>query len=316
VIRLLSAELLRGLSRRVVRMLVVGVIAGVVIGVGIATWNSGRGSAQAEYESQLASCLRGDFVPVNDLPPGYGTIEEFCADQVRIEYFDSNEIKWADVDENLEGMGSIVILVGAFLGATLGGADWTAGTMSTLLTWEPRRTRVLLVRAAIAAAAAFAVATFAQAFFALAFRVGVALAGTTAGTPSGTLGHAAGLGLRVAAVAALTAIVAHAIATFGRSTVSAVGVLFGYLVLVEGFLSNLWTDLQPRLLVRAAVVVVSQQPLLDPSASATIGQNGEVSDITPGGVLLSVRGAWVVVVLWAAIALGIALFAFRTRDVT
>ena len=32
------------------------------------------------------------------------------------------------------------------LGATLSGADWTAGTMGTLLTWEPRRIRVHLVR--------------------------------------------------------------------------------------------------------------------------------------------------------------------------
>jgi ABC-2 type transport system permease protein len=315
MIRLLSAELLRGLSRRVLRLLVVGVIAGVVIGVGIATFNSNGGSAQAEYESQLASCLRGDYVPLDDLPPRYDTIEEFCADQVRIEYFDSNEMKWADVDDILEGMGSIVILVGAFVGATLGGADWTAGTMSTLLTWEPRRVRVLLVRAAIAAAAAFVVAVFAQAFFALVFRAGVAIAGTTAGTPPGTVGDAAGLGLRVAAVAALTAIVAHAIATFGRSTVAAVGVLFGYLVLVEGFLSNLWTDLQPRLLVRAAVVIVSQNPLYDPDATATIGPNGDVIGQTQA-IALTYRGAWLVVVLWAAVAFGIALFGFRTRDVT
>jgi ABC-type transport system involved in multi-copper enzyme maturation permease subunit len=316
VIRLLSAELLRASSRRVIRLLIVGVIAGVSIGVGLAAWNSDRGSAEAQYEAQLASCLRGDFVPVDDLPPPYATIEEFCADQVHIDDFASNEITWADVGDILEGMASIVILVGALVGASLGGADWTAGSMGTLLTWEPRRARVLLVRVAVAAAAAFAMATFAQAFFALVFRIGVALAGTTAGTSSGTLTHAAWLGLRVAAVTALVAIVAHAIATFGRSTVSAVGVLFGYLVLVEGFISNLWTDLQPRLLVRAAVVVVSQSPLLDPRATATIGANGEITDVTPGGILLSVRGAWVVVVLWAAIALGVALFAFRTRDVT
>jgi ABC-type multidrug transport system ATPase subunit len=315
VIRLVSAEFLRARSRRVIRLLVVGIIAGVVIGVGIGTWNSDRGSAQAQYEAELASCLRGDFGSADDLPPRYATIEEFCADQVRIEYFASNEIKWVDVDDILEGMASIVILVGALVGASLGGADWTAGTMGTLLTWEPRRARVLLVRAAIAAAAAFGVAVFAQAFFALVFRLGVAVAGTAAGSPTGLIGDATQLALRTAAVAALTAVVAHAIATFGRSTVAAVGVLFGYLVLVEGFLSNLWTDLQPRLLVRAAVVVVSQKPLYDPDVTATIGPNGGVIGQSQA-IALTYRGAWVVVVLWAAIALGIALVAFRTRDVT
>jgi ABC-type transport system involved in multi-copper enzyme maturation permease subunit len=316
VMRLLSAELLRAGSRRVIRLLVVGVIAGVVIGVGIGTWNSDRGgSGQAQYESEMASCLRGDFVPADHVPKPYATLEEFCADTVRIENYDSNEIKWADVDDILEGMGSIVILLGAFLGATLGGADWTAGTMGTLLTWETRRVRVLLVRTAVVTVAAFAMALFAQAFFALVFRIGVALAGTTAGSPAGLVGDAAGLALRVAIVAALIAIVAHAIATFGRSTVSAVGILFGYLVLVEGFLSNLWTDLQPRLLVRAAAVVVSHQPLLDPNAPQQFGPQGQVIGVGPP-VLLSVRGAWVVLVLWAAIALGIGMFAFRTRDVT
>ena len=40
----------------------------------------------------------------------------------------------------------MVVLLGVLLGATLAGADWTAGTMGTLLTWEPRRVRVHLVR--------------------------------------------------------------------------------------------------------------------------------------------------------------------------
>jgi ABC-2 type transport system permease protein len=315
VIRLASAELLRATSRRVIRLLLVGIVAGVVIGVGIATWNSDRGSGQTQYEDQMASCLRGEFVSEDNLPRRYATLEEYCTDTVRIEFYDSNEIKWASVIDILEGMASMVILVGALVGATLGGADWTAGTMGTLLTWEPRRVRVLLVRAAIAAAAAFAVALFAQAFFAAVFRMGVAVAGTAVGSRAGLIGDAIELALRTAAVAALVAMVAHAIATFGRSTVAAVGVLFGYLVLVEGFLSNLWTDLQPRLLVRAAIVVVSQEPLLKPDATPVFGANGQIIAVTPS-VWLSVRGAWVVVALWAAIALGIALFAFRTRDVT
>jgi hypothetical protein len=313
VIRLLSSETLRALSRRVITMLAVGVVAGVVIGVGIATWNSDRGSAEAQYESQRASCLRGEFVAADRLPPRYDSLDEFCAQQVRSESYASDEIKWADLDEILQGMGPIVILLGAFLGATLGGADWTAGTMGTLLTWEPRRFRVLLVRTAVAAVAAFVMAMFAQAFLVLTFRVGVAMAGTTAGSPAGLVRDIVELGLRIAAVSALTAIVAHAIATFGRSTVSAVGILFGYLVLFEGFLSHLWTDLEPWLLVRAAIVVVSQTPLLDENAPPNFGANGQV--VSPS-VVLGVHGAWFVLGLWAAIALGIALLAFRTRDVT
>ncbi len=60
----------------------------------------------------------------------------------------------------------------------------------------------------------------------------------------------------------LFGVVAHAVATLGRSTVAALGVLFGYLIVVEGFVAGLWTAIQPRLLIRAAEVAISQQPLL------------------------------------------------------
>jgi ABC-2 type transport system permease protein len=317
VIHLLSAEALRAVSRRVIRLLAVGVIAGVFIGVGIATWHArgASGPGRSAYEADYAACLRGEVVPESRIPKQYPDLQAFCADRIQPEYYDSTELRWADINNILQGMGPIVILLGAFLGATLGGADWTAGTMGTLLTWEPRRIRVLLVRAGVAAVAAFAMAVFAQGFFAVVFRIGVAIAGTTVGSPAGLVGDAAELALRIAAVAALTAIVAHAIATFGRSTVSAVGILFGYLVLVEGFLSHLWTDLQPWLLVRAAVVVVSQEPMLDPNAPLQLGPNGQVVGASPA-VLLSVHGAWGVLTLWGTVALLVALAVFRTRDVT
>jgi ABC-2 type transport system permease protein len=314
MIRLVSAELLRARSRHVIRVLMVGVAVGVVISMGIATWNSAKSSADESYRSALASCMRGEFVPPDQLPPQYHSLAEFCADQVRPEDYGSNQLRWADLGQILNGTSSIVILLGVLLGATLGGADWTAGSMSTLLTWEPRRIRVLSIRTAVAAFVAFVFTVAAQAFFVLIFRLGVAIAGTTAGVEPGMLRHAAGTGLRVALVAALFAVVAHALATLGRSTVAAVGILFGYLVIFEGFVSNLWIGLQPRLLIRAAVVVISHQPLYDPRVSATFGPNGELTSQLQR-VLLSVAGAWVVLFAWAIGLLLVALFAFRVRDV-
>jgi ABC-2 type transport system permease protein len=186
--------------------------------------------------------------------------------------------------------------------------------MGTLLTWEPRRIRVLLVRTVVAAFVVFIFTVTAQVFFALVYRLGVAIAGTTAGVAPGMLGHATGTAFRVAIVAAVFAVVAHALATLGRSTVAAVGILFGYLVIFEGFVSNLWIGLQPRLLVRAAVVVVSHQPLYDPRGFSQSVENGIVIS-QPERVLLSVGAAWVVLSLWAIVLLGAGLFAFRVRDV-
>ena len=55
--------------------------------------------------------------------------------------------RFSEVEEILMGTAFIVILIGAVVGATLGGADWSAGSMATLLVWEPRRLRVLAARA-------------------------------------------------------------------------------------------------------------------------------------------------------------------------
>jgi ABC-2 type transport system permease protein len=313
MIRLLSAELLRARSRHVIRVLMVGVVVGVVLSMGIATWNSARSSADASYRSALASCMRGEFTPPGQVPPPYHSLAEYCADQVRPENFQSNQLRWADLGQILNGISSIVILLGVLLGATLGGADWTAGSMGTLLTWEPRRIRVLIVRASVAAFVAFVFTMVAQAFFVLIYRLGVAIAGNTAGVARGMLGHATGTAFRVAVVAALLAVVAHALATLGRSTVAAVGILFGYLVIFEGFVSNLWIGLQPRLLIRAAVVVVAHQPLYDPRATVTFDSSG-VTELSQR-VLLSVPGAWVVLFAWAIGLLVVGLFAFRVRDV-
>ncbi len=196
----------------------------------------------------------------------------------------------------MSGTSSIVVLLGVLLGATLAGADWTAGTMGTLLTWEPRRTRVHLVRVLVTVAVVLVFTIFAQVLLIGVFRIAVAIAGSADGTPKGMPRHLIGIVSRVAVVAALFGVVAHAVATLGRSTVAALGVIFGYLIVVEGFVAGLWTAIQPRLLIRAAEVVISQQPLLG-RAVITSDQSGNVI-VQSQEVLLSVSGGWVVLGVW------------------
>ena len=317
MIGLLRAELLRAWSRRVVRVLAIGVIVGIVVSMGIATFNGLRDSADARYQRTLEACLRGEFTPADSLPPRYhGSLAAYCPDHVRRGDFAGAQIRWADLPDGIaSGTSSIIVLLGVLIGATLAGADWTAGTMGTLLTWEPRRTRVHLVRLLVAVAVVLVFTIGAQVFLVLAYRVAVAIAGTTDGTPPGIVGHLAGIISRVAAIAAVFAIVAHAVATLGRSTVAAVGILFGYLVVVEGFVAGLWRAIQPRLLIRAAEVAISQQPLLDQGVTAVRGPNGAIVGQFQS-VVLSVSGAWVVLGVWVVVLSAVALLAFRARDVS
>ena len=132
----------------------------------------------------------------------------------------------------LQGTAFLVIIGGWVLGASLVGAEWSEGTFATLLTWEPRRLRVLFVRAVVVAAVVFVLAVVLQAVL-----VGVlALVATTRGdttTGSGFLRELVGIGVRVAGAASLGGVLGLSIAMLTRSTAASVGAGFAYLGIVE-----------------------------------------------------------------------------------
>ena len=237
--RLLRSELLRMRSRRVVWVLAIVAALGIVVGVTIGAVNSQRPTedeisrAQQRYERAYQRCLDGEFFAPEDVPSEFGTLERFC--EVAIDesgMVSSNAMELRDLRGLLESFSTMVILLGVVLGATLVGADWAAGTYGTLLTWEPRRLRALLARVIVVAATVFVVTVFLQALFVAAFRVAVQLRGSTALTPADWLGEVTGVSFRVSIASVALAVIAAALATIGRSTVLAVGVLFGYLVIV------------------------------------------------------------------------------------
>lgn len=321
--RLFRSELLRARSRRLVWMILVGSALGVATGVTIAALRSNRPSpaelAAAERSAQLdmRACLLGRFGPTEDQPPeGYVSLEEFCEDVVEQQSdVRSDLIRLDELPEILQGTSLIVVLLGLLIGASFGGADWSAGSMTTLLTWESRRVRVLVTRATVAAIVAFVITLFLQVGFALAWAAGTATRGVTS-MPGGFVGETAGAIVRVSAVAALIGVVAFAVANMGRSTTAAVGILLGYLVVVEGFLAGIWLGLLPWLLVRATTAVVSQVPLVDPRAPASYGPDGRLIDVGGQGILLSVGGAWFLIAGYAVVLLAAAAWLTRVRDVS
>jgi len=312
VIDLFRSEFLRARSRRILPMMLVGGVLLIVVAMVIAGANSQKptaaeiAAAQAFSRKQFNQCMRGQYG--GQLPPGYDTLQELCADETS-PHTDTG-LQFGDAALLLEHTSTFVVLLGVALAASLGGADWSAGTMTTLLTWEPRRVRVLLVRALVVALSVAFVTLLLQAILFGSFSLAVALRGTSLGAPSGLLGTAALTGLRVSTVAVGFGLVALAIATIGRSTVAALGVLFGYLVLVEGVIAGLRPSIQDRLLVRAGGVIVSQQPIFDESRSfSSIGP----SNLPP--VLLGLAEAWVVAAVYVVVLMVLALLVFRTRDV-
>ena len=314
MIDLFRSEFLRARSRRILPMMLVGGVLLIVVAMVIAGANSQKptaaqiAAAQAFSQKQFNQCMRGQYLGRGQqLPPGYTSLQGYCA-TVTAPSTDTG-LQFRDAALLLEHTSTFVVLLGVALAASLGGADWSAGTMTTLLTWEPRRVRVLLVRALVVALVVAFVTLLLQAILFGSFSLAVALRGTSLGAPSGLLGTAALTGLRVSTVAVGFGLVALAIATIGRSTVAALGVLFGYLVLVEGVIAGLRPSIQDRLLVRAGGVIVSQTPIYDENARVTVSFGHSLP------VLLGITEAWVVAAVYVVVLMILALLVFRTRDV-
>jgi len=266
--------------------------------------------ARALSQKQFADCITGGYLgPGEQVPPPYTTLNEFCR-AVTTSPTPETGLKLGDAADVIQHTGTFTVLLGVVLGASLMGADWGAGTMTTLLTWEPRRIRVFLTRALVVAIVVAVITLVLQALLLGGFRLAVALRGTTLGSPPGLFGDVVQSVLRVSAVAVAFGLVAMAVATVGRSTVAAVGVLFGYLVLFEGVIAGFRPSIQDRLLVRAAGVVVSQQPIYDQNASSSSGFSNQLPK-----VLLGISEAWVVVATYLVVLTVLALFVFRARDV-
>jgi ABC-2 type transport system permease protein len=308
---LLRSEILRARSRRIVPMVVVAGIIGIVVALAIAAITADAPSdadiaqARLRYEKNLQKCLNGEFVPAGEtLPPGYDSLEEFCRDAAGPAV---GGIRLSDLDELLEGISTFVVLLGVLLAASLGGADWTSNTMTTLLTWEPRRSRIFFTRALVVALVVGVITFSLQLVFDAVYALVAVTRGTTLFLPGGFWSDVAATMGRVSVMAVAIGLVAYVLAMIGRSTVSSLGGLFGYLVLFEGVIAGFRPTIQGSLLIRAGSVIVSQQPIIDPS------RNYDYTDPT---ILMDVQRACIVVALYVVVLGGLSLVQYQRRDVT
>jgi ABC-type transport system involved in multi-copper enzyme maturation permease subunit len=281
VTRLLRAELRRFLSRDVVRMFVVAVLIGIALGATITALNSKvKEPDSAAHDSELQRCLDGRYMHEDELPQRYDSLEEFCADQVRPEYFGGGDQRFEldALPDILQGTSILVVIGGLLLGASFVGAEWHAGTMTTLLTWEPRRVRVLAAKVIVAAVSVFVLMVLLLTVFSLALAVVASTRGITDDLGDQFLRSVVGTTLRIAGCSAAGALVGLAIAMLARNTAAAVGVGFAYLAVIEGLIRGLRPGWQHYLLADNIAVVVTggdagimQEPVTFASSVVAVG---------------------------------------------
>jgi hypothetical protein len=141
-----------------------------------------------------------------------------------------------------------LVLGALFGGASVVGAEWRAGTVTTVLTWEPRRLRLHVARTAACAILATGIAFALEILFLAATLPAVVAHGTTDGTDAAWWGGLLAAMVRLALLAGAGAALTASLATLGRSTAFALTVVFAWLAIGENLVRGLKPSLQPLLL--------------------------------------------------------------------
>lgn len=260
---LLAVEIRRGLVRRSTRVLV-AIAIGFVAFMGIIVFLSSR--AEYDESTRLAEAIEGRESYVNDcvatrgfggevdVGPGQelrsacaetaGPLSDFTNDKrfkltnIWDGQFDSDQA--GDDDSGVLAVTAIFLVIGALIGgATFIGGDWRYGTVGTLLTWEPRRVRVFVAKAAAAAIVSFVIGVLLQSLAAASLVPSAVWRGTTEGADGAWFVGLVGAILRTSGLGTCAALVGFAVAFIGRNTSAALGLAFGYVAIFEALVRGL-----------------------------------------------------------------------------
>jgi ABC-type transport system involved in multi-copper enzyme maturation permease subunit len=302
MIALLAVEWRRVLARRLVRVTTALAVLAILAAATIAFLVSrdldqaAMAQAQAARHAEVQRCIAGQLAGVpSDIPAQQRA--DFCEQHIGLPMAD-RRFHYQTLPGILVGLSPFAISLGWLLGASLVGAEWHAGTMATLLTWDPRRLRVLLAKLGAAGALVFTLAVGLQLLLGAALLPAGLFRGTTEGIDADWVRSLSGVGLRVAAISVLGAMLGLSLATIGRNTAAALGVAFGYFAIVENAIRGLRPRWTPWLLGDNLMVVITNQP-----------QNFPLVD-------RSTVSAAILLACYTLVVLAVAVITFRRRDIT
>ncbi|GAB1643393.1 ABC transporter permease subunit [Krasilnikovia sp. MM14-A1259] len=334
---LFRAETRRLGKRRFTKVMVVGcllVLAAIAIGMFVTNQKVGRAEvarAQARAEQDYEQAVRDTDQQRQQCQAAHGTPEapNFPPDCLGItppspEDFD---YQWYmpgtfDFHKGFPEMVTVlaaILAVGAFVvGASFVGAEWTSGGMMNLLLWRPQRIRVLGTKLAALLAGTAALAVVASLVWTMVFQLIAVLRGSTAGMTAGSWLSLALLEVRALVLVLVAAALGFALASLGRHTAMAMGVVVGVIVLFQFGLATVLAVADVKFAELYLIPVwteawLNKQVKLEHynACSSAVGQfcRPETLTITwqmAGGVFVAV----------VALVVGAAMWTIRSRDVT
>jgi hypothetical protein len=281
---LLRAELLRIRSRRLVRLLLVLGYGVLLVAFVVTLLSTGRPSAaelsaaQAQATQLAEQCRSDPNVPADQK-------DRVCSGFTAQMFLRTKTFEVGGLASGALGVGAGFAALALVIGASSGGAEWAAKTLPSLLTWEPRRVRVLLTKLTVVVGTVLAAALVAQLLWVGLGSALVSLRGSWTPRAPGFWGDLLGTQLRAVLLAGLAGAAGFAVASLVRNTGAALGLAFVYFAVVENAVRVLWHWGRQWLVMENVTALVQQRGVdvlvgerLDP-ATGTI--TGVVVHLTP-----------------------------------
>lgn len=327
--RLTLVELRRYLARAGVRWLVVGMVAIVAV-TAFGAWRASRpptqvqlDQAQAQYETDVTSWSRDGDQMVAQCETAQAEQQkvdpdvDFGCDLMtpRLENYLPHQATFAQSGADWVGqVATFLLLLSLIVGATFVAAEFSTGSITTWLTFEPRRGRVFASKTVVATLATGVVALVVTVLAVGACWAATALNGAVGDVSAAMwadLGNRAG---RIGAAAGATALLGAGLAFLLRHTAAVIAVVIGWFVAIDGLL------VQGLLRAPRWAVALNLQAWLDAGStyyqegSCSAGGTGEVVCSSGERALSMTSGALSLLVLVVVVTAG-ALLVFRRRDV-
>ncbi len=265
--RLLRVELRRVFSRRLALALMLLPLVFVAVGfvgvhVELSTAEDNRAEAQRFYEQALEDWQDNGAEMVADCVEQEALEQErsgdpgidFGCDQMREPVLADFLFEPEPVQEQLVGavaaLGLPVAVLALLIGATTTAAEFTARSIGTWLTFEPRRDRVWGTKVLAAAIAVVPMALAYVGALALGIPLIYRINDAAGSLSSGAWADVLATGGRAVTVVAVAGAVGAALGMLLRNTGAVLGVLVAYTIVVEGLLRGFVGRLEPYLLTR------------------------------------------------------------------
>lgn len=327
MIRLTGVELRRLIARR---LTVIGV-GGVLIITALllfAVWQDAQPLSAAEqsqnqayyeeakkdWELNGAKYQQECEASYQSQPDPKPPVQEFCPGAPKLENFGRPEVVFAELmPGQLQGMSYLLVGIAFLIGASFVAAEFSSGAIGNWLTFEPRRLRVYGSKLAGAAIGFVPVAVVILGLMMLGTFLIVDQLGNTATTTGKVWGDLTETAGRIVLMTAVGAALGGVVGALLRHTAAAIGVVMGYLVLVEGVFGGFLAETQPWL------VRLNFDAFIGHGATYYVekcdGSGGSYTCTSIEKTLSFEHGAWYLSIAAVALAL-LGALVFRRRDVS